>query len=501
VSPTADPPIIAVIVSAIQSLRDTLGDGSLPPNTLDALGAAVTTISDSVDTHNAGAYVLEASNTAPAAVPALRTVGTQLTGLGDTAKSLAQVLTDAYATRDQAAADIDHAISEFRTKATPLVTTAMDQSVVDKIISLGATAMGTALKAAATAVNDMAGHTRDATALDPSTTVTTGLPGGPGTAPTPPVQDTPPAGTVIPPGTTGAPNPSPTPPAQDTPPAGTVIPPGTTTAPTTPPAGTAPAGTGVNPGASIIPGTVPTAPTTTAPAGTTAAPGAVAPAATTTDPVAAAAQSMQQAALQQGVSLGTGLLGTGSQVIQTIATDIAQAITHGVDDLLGVVTKAEDTATANLNNQVQTALGAPAGTTTAPGAPGVPGAPAGTAPAPGAPGAPGAPAGTPVINIGGTPAPAAVPAPAPAAPAPAPAAPTPGAVNPAPAPAPAPPPAPAPAPAPPPAPDSSGGPVIIPPAPAAKPGTGDTDHTPSTPPPPPPGPTPDRGAQPGVTGA
>ncbi|WP_327151193.1 hypothetical protein [Nocardia sp. NBC_01329] len=178
-------PLLNVLMQPLLDLRASLGDGARPTDVLAALAAAADRTAAAEAPGRAGRYLLESTDTAPAAVPVAARTETEAVALADHHTSLSTVLTDAYATRDTAASRLDSVIEDFRTKAGPMLATAQSQSDVDAVIGLAAQTIRDGVTEVNYARDEMDDHTRRTRALGrgpdaPTVTVPDGFATAPG---------------------------------------------------------------------------------------------------------------------------------------------------------------------------------------------------------------------------------------------------------------------------------------------------------------------------------
>jgi hypothetical protein len=279
-------PLVAALLEPLLELRGSLGDGTPPPKeALEALAAAADNASAAEAPLRNGVYLLESTGTALAAVPVTQRTGTEVAALADHHKSLADLITSAYTTRDTAATQLDTIINTFRTNASAVLTAARDQYAVQDVIELAAQAIGSGVNVVNHARDEMAGLTDLAQVYDrgqaPSVTVPAGFAAAPGVLATDPTSDS----TIVP-----------------------------TSSSTTTPAPSAKAPTST--------GTVMTNPmgnpmSTAIPAGT--------------DPQVAAQMMLQQALISGGVQLGTAAIDGGVQIGTHLIDGVVQVANHGID--------------------------------------------------------------------------------------------------------------------------------------------------------------------------
>ncbi|WP_280489291.1 hypothetical protein [Nocardia carnea] len=159
-------PLLKVLLAPLLDLRAALGDGSPPTEVLAALSAAADNTAAAEAPGRSGRYLLESTNTAPAAVPvAARTEG-ETVALADHHSALATLLNDAYATRDTAASRLDSVIEDFRAKAGPMLAAAQSQSDIDAVLDLAAQTIRDGVTEVGYARDEMDDHTRRTRALD-----------------------------------------------------------------------------------------------------------------------------------------------------------------------------------------------------------------------------------------------------------------------------------------------------------------------------------------------
>ncbi|WP_433560822.1 hypothetical protein ACQP1O_24530 [Nocardia sp. CA-151230] len=173
-----EPALVTALVAPLVKLRAALGDGTRPDGTALAVLAAVAgTVRAAEDAHRGAITQLASTETAAAAVSVLKRTGDEVGALADVAETLAPLLTSAYATRDEAAADLDALIADFRAQATPLVKAARSQADLDPVVSLAADYVRDGVSVAEAADGRMDTLTARITTIDQAgVTVPTGLP-------------------------------------------------------------------------------------------------------------------------------------------------------------------------------------------------------------------------------------------------------------------------------------------------------------------------------------